>query len=58
MAAEAEAQLWKLKESLDWKTIAVQQMVAALSNCQVRLCSRDSASCVIARLNSKHEQSY
>ena len=28
------AQLWKLKESLDWKTIAVQQMVSTLSHCQ------------------------
>jgi hypothetical protein len=26
MSNEAEKQLWKLKESLDWKTIAVQQV--------------------------------
>ena len=34
MSAEAERQLWALKESLDWKTIAVQQLMTALSKCQ------------------------
>lgn len=35
MTVDAEKQLMKLKEALDWKTITLQQMTGVLSNCQV-----------------------
>mmetsp|Transcript_49057 Transcript_49057/g.154028 ORF Transcript_49057/g.154028 Transcript_49057/m.154028 type:complete len:991 (-) Transcript_49057:73-3045(-) len=35
MGVETEKQLWKYKEQLDWKTIALQQTLDSLSNCQV-----------------------
>eukprot|EP00961_Rhodomonas_salina_P046015 617823-Rhodomonas_salina.2 len=46
MTVDAEKQLMRLKEALDWKTITLQQMTAVLSSCQVPCVRNRARDCV------------